>query len=325
MTENEGLICGYYLDGKGGGEPIDWDELSKWEPSEERVLWVHFDRQSPRVRQYLLEESGLEPIIAMALLEEETRPRCINSDGGLLMVLRGVNLNPGANPEDMVSLRLWIDTKRIITVRRRRLMSIDDIQKSLQQGQGPETAGEFLVTLADRLVERMSNVVENINDAVDDLEDMVITSESHQLRSNISRLRREIISLRRYLAPQRDAIARLHVEPVNWLEAIDRARIREITDRTIRYLEDLDAARERAAVTQEELMGRLSEQVNKRMYLLSLVTAIFLPLGFLTGLLGVNVGGIPGANYKWAFGIFTLLLLGIIAIQIAIFKKFRWM
>jgi len=324
MTESEGLICGYYLDGKGGGRQIGWEDLTRSEPGEQ-LLWTHFDRQSPRVQQYLLEESGLDPITAAALLEEETRPRCLFSDGGLLMVLRGVNLNPGADPEDMVSLRMWIDARRIITVRRRKLMSIEDIQKSVIAGHGPATAGEFLVTLADQLVERMSNVIENINDAVDELEGLVITSESHQLRSNLARLRREIISLRRYLAPQRDAIARLHVEPVTWLEPVDRARLREVTDRTIRYLEDLDAARERAAVTQEELMGRLSEQVNKRMYLLSLVTAIFLPLGFLTGLLGVNVGGIPGANYRWAFGIVSLLLLMIVAVQLVMFRKYRWM
>jgi hypothetical protein len=64
-------------------------------------------------------------------------------------------------------------------------------------------------------------------------------------------------------------------------------RIREVSDRLIRNIEDLDAVRGRAAVTQEELLSRLSEQMNSRMYVLSVVAAIFLPLGFLTGLLGI--------------------------------------
>ena len=67
--------------------------------------------------------------------------------------------------------------------------------------------------------------------------------------------------------------------------------MREVSDQLARYLEDLDEARDRAAVTQEELVNRLSEQMNNKMYILSIVAAIFLPLGFLTGLLGINVGG----------------------------------
>ena len=323
MADKEGLIAGYYLDGKGGGRQIGWDELLQWQP-DKGLIWVHFDREFPRVQQYIQEQSGLEPVIGLALLEVETRPRCFFTDGGLFMVLRGVNLNPGADPEDMVAIRIWIDDKRIISVRRRKLMSVDDIQKTIQSGHGPETSGEFLVSLTDRLVDRMSAVVENINDAIDELEDKVITAENYELRTSLAQLRREIISLRRYLAPQRDALARLHIEPVNWFQPTDRMRLREITDRTIRYLEDLDSARERASVTNEELMGRLSEQVDKRMYLLSLVAAIFLPMGFLTGLLGVNVGGIPGANYHWAFMIVTVGMLVIAGILILLFKRKKW-
>ncbi len=47
------------------------------------------------------------------------------------------------------------------------------------------------------------------------------------------------------------------------------------------------------------------------MYLLSVITAIFLPLGFLTGLFGINLGGMPGAEYKWGFWIFFFTHSGI--------------
>jgi zinc transporter len=325
MGDMDGLVVGYYLDGKGGGQQIGWEEVLQWSADKGGLLWVHLDRESERVQHYLHEQSGLNPILVDALLEVETRPRSFMTESGLFVILRGVNLNPGANPEDMVAIRLWIDSKRIISVRRRRLISIDALRHSIESGTGPATAGEFLVSLAEGLVERMATVVEEIDDSMDELEDAVITTESYQLRSRIANLRREIITLRRYLAPQRDAIARLQNESVTWLQAADRMRLREITDRTMRYVEDLDSARERASVTQEELMGRLSEQMNKRMYLLSLVAVIFLPLGFITGLLGVNVGGIPGANYHWAFLILIIALITIIVFQIYIFKKKKWM
>jgi zinc transporter len=117
---------------------------------------------------------------------------------------------------------------------------------------------------------------------------------------------------------------RVGAEEVPWLGDNNRLRLKEATDRVVRCIEDLDSARDRAAITQEELVNRLSEQLNARIYVLSLVAAIFLPLGFLTGLLGINVGGIPGADNPSAFLVFLLFLTVIVVLQILIFKRKRW-
>jgi zinc transporter len=105
----------------------------------------------------------------------------------------------------------------------------------------------------------------------------------------------------------------------------DQLHLREEADRVTRYVEDLDAARERAAVTQEELGNRLSEQLNSRMYVLSVVAAIFLPLGFLTGLFGINVGGIPMAENPQGFIDIVLMLLLITGLQVVLFRWRRWL
>ena len=324
MAKNNSLICAYILDGKGGGKNIDWSEIRDWSDSD-GILWVHLDYTSSDAEQWLNEESGLDEVVTTALLSEDPRPRSVVMQDGLLVILRGVNMNPGANPEDMVSLRLWIDGKRIISTRKRKLLSVSDMREAIECGNGPVSPGEFLAFITDRLVERMADVVNGIDDRTDILEDEVLTVQSHQLRPKISELRRESISLRRYLAPQREAMTRLFNERVPWLDDMNRMRLREVADRTTRYIEDLDAARERAIVIQEELMSRISEQMDKRMYILSMVAAIFLPLGFLTGLLGINVGGIPGADYKWSFWIFCLILLGVVYGQVIIFKKMKWL
>jgi zinc transporter len=258
-VESNGLIVSYVLDGNGGGKPLDWGGVRHW-AREQGVLWVHFNMRSTAAQEWIKHQSGLDPIVAEALLAEETRPRSLHIGDGLLVVLRGVNLNPGANPEDMVSIRLWIEQDRIISVRIRRLLSVDDMREAIDNHRGPKTAGEFIVNLCERLVTRMADVIDSIDDAVDDLQAQILTTESHQLRSIIAGLRREIIIIRRYLAPQRDAIVRLVSERVSWMKDTDRMRLREIADRMTRFVEDLDSARERAAVAQEELLGRLSEQ-----------------------------------------------------------------
>ena len=135
--------------------------------------------------------------------------------------------------------------------------------------------GEFLEDLCDRLTLRMGAVISDIDDSVDALEDEVLTEQSYELRQKIANIRRAAIGLRRYLAPQRDVMARLYNEKVDWLGEMGRMRLREIGDRTTRYVEDLDAVRDRATVTQEELNGRLSEQMNKTMYVLSIVLGSF--------------------------------------------------
>jgi zinc transporter len=324
MVNNDGLIAAFLLDGNGGGQRIGWNEIRQWTPSDD-LLWVHLNFTVPQAQQWITEESQLEDVVGEVLLADESRPRVTGFDDGLLIALRGVNLNPGADPEDMVSLRLWIEKHRIITTRRRKLLSVEDLCSAIEKGKGPRTAGEFLEDVADRLMSRMGSVIGDLEDKVAELEEAVLTKESHELRPKLASIRRDAIYLRRYMAPQREAISRLQSEKISWLTDDDTLRLREVYDRLTRYLEDLDAARERAAVTQEEVVSRLSEQMDTRMYVLSIVAAIFLPLGFLTGLLGINVGGIPGAEYKAGFAIFCLLLVVVIVAEIVIFRKKKWM
>ncbi len=321
---NDGLIAAYILDKKGGGRQIGWDGIDSWQP-DQGFLWIHFDYSSQNVQEWLFDKSGLEEVISDALIEEDSRPRCTSFQEGLLLGLRGVNLNPGADPEDMVGIRIWFETDRIISTRKRKILSISDIRAALEQGIGPESLSDFLVQLAGRMMERMRHVIDDLEDAVADVEDQVLTSESRQLRTELAALRRQAISLRRYLSPQREALSRLLTEKIAWLDESDRIRLREVYDQLTRHIEDLDEARDRAAVTQEQLINSLSEQMNNKMYILSIVAAIFLPLGFLTGLLGINVGGIPGADSKLGFSVFVILLVGVVSFQIWFFKKKKWL
>ena len=320
----EGLIHAFIFDGAGGARQIGWNEIRSWSP-EEGPIWIHLDFTSDYARKWVQEESSIDEIASEALLSEETRPRTTVIGDFALLSLRGVNLSPGSDPEDMVSIRIWLDQHRIISTRRRTLLSVADMVSSFKAKSGPKTTGEFLVNLTGRLTARMEGVVEGLEDRANQMEEDVLISGSHLLRSQLSEIRRETIMLRRYFAPQREAMIRLYTEKIEWLDDDDRMRLREITDQLIRHIEDLDAIRDRAAVTQEELVNKLSEQMNSRMYILSIVAALFLPLGFFTGLLGINVGGIPGAESKLGFSIFILILLVIFVFQTLFFKKKKWM
>jgi zinc transporter len=323
MDSSPDLICAYAFDGHGSGRLLDWDGLRAYR-ADGGWLWVHLQRDAPGSRKWLERESGLDEILCDALLSSESRPRCESYGEGLLISLRGVNLNPGADPEDMVALVLWAEAGRVISVRRRRIMAVDSVRASIDAGRAPPTTGDFLATLAEGLVERVGPVVDALEEQVADLEEDIIANRTDGIRLRLAELRRAAIALRRYIGPQREAMSRLLTQQADWISPTDRRWLREVADRITRYVEDLDAARERAQIVQEELAARVSEQINRNMYVLSIVAAVFLPLGLLTGYLGINVGGIPGADWRWSFAIVGVGILVVAGLELWLFRKLKW-
>jgi zinc transporter len=319
---DDGLVFAVRFDGEGGAADVSWENL---DGPAEAFTWVHLDLTEERARRWLEERSGLDPIVLEALCADETRPRCVPLGAGLLLILRGVNLNPGADPEDMVSLRVYVESARAITVRRRTVMAAQDVRAALRTGRGPRGAGELVVDVARALVARMGGVVSDLEEQTAEIEERVVEDQGEALRSRIADVRRQTVSLRRYLAPQREALAGIAAERVAWLDDRLRLRAREVADHVIRYVEDLDAVREKLLVTQEELRTHLSDQMNRRMFAPSVVAGIFLPLGLITGLLGINVGGIPGADWEDAFAL-VCGLLGLLAVGVVVlYRRVGWM
>jgi len=314
----------WLLDGQGHGAIQDWLP-GQDVPRDSGLAWFHLNYADAEARDWLLRSELLSVPVAESLLDEETRPRVLHHGQGLLLTLRGVNLNPGAEPEDMVSIRLWIEAGRIISTRKRWLKSMQAVQTMLETGQGPRSSGEFLALLLKLMTDSIGEVIEALEDKMADVEENIVEHQGALARENLADLRRQAIALRRYLAPQREALSRLTTEQVPWMSPDDHFRIRETTDELIRHIEDLDAVRERAALAHEEFVNHASEQLNRRMFMLSVVTVIFLPLGFLTGLFGINVGGIPGAASPWGFAAFCLGVALAGAGIFLIFKRSRWL
>lgn len=324
IEPEDGLLFGCILDGKGGGRLCDWAEVEATD-TEISPLWLHLDNVSERAEIWLREKSGIPAPVVGALLAKESRPRSLRVDDGLLVILRGVNLNEGAEPEDMVALRMWVEPKRIITVRYERLMTPRDVLSDIiDGGHGAATTADLFVALSERLSLKINDVIIELEDRLDALEARVDIDQPTRLRSKIAESRQDTVALRRYLSPQREALANLQYDAPDWLNPSQRMGLRETADRTMRYLEDLDAARDRAIVVLDELANKMAESMNRTMYALSIVAAIFLPLSFLTGLLGINVGGMPGVNSNVAFWITCAIMTILMVTEVYVLKRLKW-
>ncbi len=170
----------------------------------------------------------------------------------------------------------------------------------------------------------MESPLTQLDDDTDVIEEEVLASASINLREKIVDIRKQAILYRRYMAPQRDAIDQLRMQELTWLDEHNKRYLQESYNLITRYVEDLDAIRERSQIVKDELANMLSDKLNKNMYILSVIAAIFLPLGFLTGLLGINVGGIPGSDNPQAFALFCLILTVLIICQVLLFKRLKW-
>jgi len=284
------------------------------------VVWTRLWRGDGNAESALAGR-GIDPVTVRALLAEETRPRAIHTGDGALVILRGVNATAGTMLEDMVSVRLWIDGSQVISVQLRKLQAVDELADAVTEGRGPTSPGEFLNVLADTLTDRMQDAVDELDVALDRLEETGTGAPPPQLRTDIARIRPRIGMLRRFIAPQRDALEVLVVEPFEWQSQLQERRLAETVDRITRLVEQLDEMHLRAAVAQESLSGFVAEKLNRTMVLLSVIAGIFMPLGFVTGLLGMNVAGIPFAGSGWAFGAVAAVLIAFGGFEYWLFRR----
>lgn len=328
IDENEldgPMLFGRVIDGKGGGRPVTWAQAQVWQrEAEGEVLWVHLCRDRAGVTEWLEDLAIPEPTVEL-LVSEQTRPRAFREGQALVATLRGINFNPGAEPEDMVAAQVWSDGERVITLRRRPLQSPRDVLARIDAGVGPTDAGRIITELVESLINRMSSSIVDMNDAIDAMEETGVENMAEDTLERISIIRRNCLGLQRHMAPQHEALEAIARDAPSWFEEDDRRETAESIDRLRRFLDDLNISKESALVLQDEIRARAVARSERTNYLLTIVAAIFLPLSFITGLLGINVGGMPGVDDGDAFWIVVALCGIVFLMQLALFWKWKWL
>lgn len=320
----EAFIFGFAFKPDGVIERIDWATImptaacptTGWR-------WLHFNRLADETRDWLETSSDLDETVISALLQSETRPRCAAYEDGVLLNLRGINHNPGAEPEDMISVRIWATENLVISMRSYPVKAVHEVREEVAAGVLDDLSpGGLLVAIADKLIDKIEPVVEQLKEEADEFEEQLLTSKEHLRATPLAEFRSTILILRRYILPQRDAMVQLQREGRRLLLADQSMHIREAADRITRISEELDSIRDRAAVLQDQLAGQRQELLNRRLLTLSIISAFFLPLTFFTGLLGMNLAGIPFHDQDWSFGA-VVAATAIISIGLVCLLKWR--
>lgn len=313
-------IISCQLDGKGGMLPInDKDVIHCDQP-----CWLHLNYTHRESADWLLSTPLIPDAVRDALSGDSLRPRVSRLGDGTMITLRSVNLNSESRPDQLVVIRVFINDKLIVSTRQRKVFAIDEVLTDLQNGNGPVNGGDWLVEVCDALNDHTSEFIEELHDKIIELEDAVVDQQIPP-RGELALLRKQLIIMRRYMAPQRDVFSRIASERLPWMSDDERRRMQDIADRLGRSLDDLDASVARTGILADEISSVMAEAMNRRTYTMSLMAVVFLPTTFLTGLFGVNLGGIPGGDWHYGFGVFCLLLVMLVCGVAWWLHKRKWL
>lgn len=320
------LIFAFEFTPDGGARRLTWQDIVSGPAERPGVRrWLHLNRLSPDVRDWLTGASGIDPLIDRSLLQEDTRPRAARQGNGVLVNLRGVNLNEGSQPEDMLAIRIWMTEGVVVSLRAFHIKAAQDLRDAIMAGNVPESSGAIVTFIAARLTDRIEPVVAELDERSDDFEDELLAPGANLPKTALADFRRKVLALRRYIIPQREALSQLVREGDSLFSPSDILHLREVSDRVTRIGEELDSIRERSIVLQEQIVEERAERMNQRLFVLAIISAVFLPLGFVTGLFGVNLGGMPGAASPTAFTALCLGMVTLTGLLLVVFRKMRWL
>lgn len=264
------------------------------------LVWIHLATNNSEAQTWLAHAAGLDDYLVDALTATETRPRCDAVGDGAFLNMRGRIADDQTSDDALGSVRIWATAGRVISVTRRKLTALDNVIHAVEAGDIADP-GDLITEFATAITEELDPEVADLGDRLDDCEAELDADRVFHLRRVVTEVRVAAIQYRRFLTPQRAALEKLGTLPCDWLRDDDRLHLAAAADRAARMAEELESIRERAALTHEALTDLRAEQIDQRSLVIAVVAMVFLPLTFLTGLLGMNVKGIPYADKPWAF------------------------
>ncbi|WP_392565232.1 zinc transporter ZntB [Utexia brackfieldae] len=311
------------LTGKGDKTALQPDSQA----SNAKPFWIHLDYQDKQTVEWIKNTQLLPDIAKTSLISKNQTAKSIRFDThrGMLVVLKGVNITPGDQYDPIVTLRFYITDNFILSTRHQKINAINDLQLQLDKKIGPVDVADWLVQISENLTNHANQAVENIHDQVIKLEDYVLTQQRVMPHQEIGRVRRKLITLRRILTPQRDTFIKIATERLSWIDDNDRRHMHDIATRLNHYIGDIDTCLLRLSSILEQINAMFTEQMNKRIYIMSILATIFMPLTFLASLFGVNLAGIPFTTHLWSFGVFSAILT-VLGIMLSIWlKRKQWL
>ncbi|MES1205188.1 MAG: CorA family divalent cation transporter [Pseudomonadota bacterium] len=319
IPDSEGLICAFRL---GPVAPCGRDALPA---SGERgqPFWMHYNLTDTRTRRWLEQAVDIPQAAREVMLDPDARVHAQAQGDGLVVVLTDLHHDLRADPDGAGLLHIYFDQQRMISGRRHALKSVDHLRHALLEGLQAETPIGLFEELVLSLAETFGAVVNQIGDQVDEAEDKILAGRLHDQGTALGRMRRLLARLRRHVSADRAALTSMLTRLPRWCDAACRDRLRQAVEHVESVAQDIDLVQERTRLLQEEIAGRVGEATSKNLFVLSILTATFLPVTLVTGIFGMNVGGLPWLNDPSGFWWVGLVMVGAVVAVLVLLRRGR--
>jgi zinc transporter len=285
-------------------------------------LWVHCNLADVRLAPYLrthakLPEGALDLVCATGEHQQlHVRDTCVYGVfADLVCDLDGLT-------DKLGSLHFAVSAKLVLTGRREALNAPEAMRKSLRKGRRVENPAALLEAIVEKVAGGVEARSADLADELDRIEEQVIVDASGDHPRRLARVRRLAVRLHRLLATQRALINRFE----HRMGRLSHRALHLDTGKLAQRLDWLDheivALRDRAHLLQEEVSLKMTDQTNRNLQVLAIVTTVFLPASLIAAIFGMNVGGLPLTEDRGGFVSALLLLAGVSALVYWMLK--RW-
>lgn len=252
------------------------------------------------------------------------RSRCTVIEDRALVTMRVVHRGGELAEGEGQEVSIFMERGRLIIASEADIPAVLGIAQWQQAHFAPHSPADLVARLGLRAADRLEGFIEKAGDKLDDIEEQVLADVIDDAPDRLAEVRRSLIGFRRIIWPQRDMLNTLEIEDLSFFSGRDRTRLREASHRSARIGDDLQALSERAGLIHEQILDARSEQLNRSLLFLAALTAIFMPLTLVTGILGMNVSGIPYATSPYAFLVVISGLVVLGAITLAWLRHKHW-
>src|SRR5881394_635713 len=274
----------------------------------DEFIWLHFSLSNvasePWLRRYLtLPDTFYES------LRSELDATHLEQDADALVARIHDVLFDFTFDAPVATTTLCIKPRVVVSAHARPWRSIDQLRAEVQAGQVFRSPIEILARLFRDQASVLVDIVRKSKRQVSPMEQQLLAKRISVSRSELGTLRRMLVRLQRLLAPEPTAFFRLLSRPPGWISEDKLQNLQQAAEKFSTAISDTAALVERVKQLQEELAALVSEQTNRTLFVLTLVTVLALPINLVAGLFGMNVGGIPLAQHPFGFFLVVAPLL----------------
>jgi zinc transporter len=275
----------------------------RWRAETSGPQWIDLDLDEANIDRWLSEKLDLCEETQRLVRGRSKRNRRVVVPEGIFLRVCCLTLSPTAeSAEATTQFGVLIHADRIVTLRRGRVLELEAVWDFLKQGTEPaESVWHVLALIVMKISGMVEANLDSISEQVDDLEDILFVEDEELPIDYLGQIRRHLIRERRYLTMLACTVEDTISDTQSQLAIESGKELHFAAQELGRQVRTLEFFVERTNLIQDQIESELSERLNRATYRLGVVATVFLPLGFLTGLLGINVAGVPGDHYPGAF------------------------